>query len=38
MGVNLRFFPVVIPKKNAKVASIRPIDASGRLAAPPTGG
>jgi hypothetical protein len=34
----LRFFAVVIPKKNAKVASIRPIDASGRLAAPPTGG
>jgi hypothetical protein len=34
----LRFFAVVIPKKDAKVASIRPLDATGRLADPPTSG
>jgi hypothetical protein len=33
----LRFFAVVILKEDAKVASIRPIDASGRLAGPPPG-
>lgn len=32
----LRFFAVVIPKKDAKVASIRPLDATGRLADAPT--
>jgi hypothetical protein len=34
---HLRFFAVVIPKKNAKVASIRPLDATGQLANAPTG-
>jgi hypothetical protein len=33
----LRFFTVVIPKKDAKVASIKPLDATGRLADAPTG-
>jgi hypothetical protein len=33
----LRFFAVVIPKKDAKVASIKPLDATGRLADAPTG-
>jgi hypothetical protein len=33
----LRFFAVVIPKKGAKVASIKPLDATGHLADAPTG-
>ncbi|WP_433168935.1 hypothetical protein [Kribbella sp. CA-247076] len=31
----LRFFTVLIPKKNATVASVTPLDAAGKLTAPP---
>lgn len=33
----LRFFAAVLPVKDVRIASIKPLDAAGRLAAPPTG-